>query len=130
MGRSRTPTPILEGRGGFITHKNRLRPNEPTQDSPIGNAPASMSKPEKKQWRELVKQCCPGVLKESDRLLFALLVRLATRFYANEPLLCAETAMIITLSSKFAMNPADRSKVSVEKPKQSALGMFLMKKAA
>lgn len=130
MGRNRTPTNILDAKGSFLTHKNRQRPNEPTTDRPIGNAPTSMSKAERKVWKQLVKQACPGVLKESDRLLFALLVRLATKFYNNEPMMAAETSQMITLSSKFAMNPADRSKVNVEKPKSSSLSLFLAKKSA
>jgi len=130
MGRTRVPTAITEAKGGFLTHKNRLRPNEPVDVREIGNPPTYMSKEEKKVWRDLVKQACPGVLKLSDRLLFAVLVKMATRFHAGEKLLCAETAMLITLSSKFAMNPADRSKVSVDKPKQSGLALFLQKKTA
>ena len=130
MGRPRTPTAILEAKGGFITHKNRLRPNEPTVDRPIGSPPTAMTKEEKKVWKELVKQSCPGVLMESDRLVFAVLVKLATRFYANEKLMVGETNQLIALSSKFAMNPADRSKVSVEKPKASGLTLFLQKKAS
>jgi hypothetical protein len=130
MARNLTPTSILEAKGSFITHKNRQRPHEPSTDQPIGNPPPEMTKEEKKRWRELVRQACPGVLKESDRLLFALLVRLAAKFYSNQPMMAAETTQMITLSSKFAMNPADRSRVSVEKPKQSSLSMFLTKKAS
>jgi hypothetical protein len=130
MARTRTPTSILEAKGSFLTHKNRQRPNEPTVDRPIGNAPPSMSKDERKVWKQLAKQACPGVLMESDRLMFAVLVRLATKFYANEPMMAAETAQMITLSSKFALNPADRSKVSVEQPKKSSLSTFLARKSA
>jgi hypothetical protein len=45
-------------------------------------------------------------------------------------MMAAELAQLITLSSKFAMNPADRSKVSVEQPKKSSLALFLAKKQA
>jgi hypothetical protein len=130
MGRNRTPTSILEGKGGFLTHKDRQRPHEPTMDRAIGTPPPSMTKAEKKVWKELAKQCCPGVLKESDRLMFAVLVRLAAKFYSREPMPGIETAQMITLSSKFALNPADRSKVNVEKPKASSLSLFLAKKSA
>ena len=130
MARNRTPTSILEAKGSYLTHKNRQRPSEPTVDRPIGKAPTSMSAPERKVWKELAAQSCPGVLMESDRLMFAVLVRLAAKFYANAPMAAAETAQLITLSSKFALNPADRSKVSVEKPKASALSTFLSKKSA
>lgn len=125
MPRNRTPTAILDAKGGFLTHKDRQRPNEPISDRPIGNPPTSLSKEEKKVWRDLVKQACPGVLMESDRLMFAVLVRLATKFYTNAPMMAAETNQMITLSSKFAMNPADRSRVAVEKKPTSSLSSFL-----
>jgi hypothetical protein len=130
MARNRTPTSISDAKGSFITHKNRRRPDEPTVDRPIGNAPTSMSKDERKVWKQLAAQSCPGVLMQSDRLMFAVLVRLAAKFYTNGPMMAAETAQMITLSSKFALNPADRSKVSVEKPKTSSLSTFLSRKTA
>lgn len=128
MGRNRTPTSILDAKGSFLTHKNRKRPDEPTSDRPLGSPPKSLSDAEKKVWKELAKQALPGVLFESDRLAFTLLVKLAAKLYANEPLTGTEMDKIITLTSKFAMNPADRSKVSVEKPKQSALSAFMAKR--
>ncbi len=125
MGRNRTPTAILDAKGGFLTHKDRQRPREPISTKPIGSPPKSFSAAEKKVWKELAGQACPGVLLESDRLLFAVLVRLATKFYAREQMMGTEVSQLITLSSKFAMNPADRSKVEVERPKSSSLTSFL-----
>jgi phage terminase small subunit len=130
MARPRTPTSILDGKGSFINRPSRLRPNEPIVDKPIGDPPDHMSKAERKTWRDLVKQIAPGVLMESDRLIFSVLVRLATKFTNNETMMVMETNQLITLSAKFAMNPADRSRVSVEKPKQSALSQFLAKKVS
>jgi hypothetical protein len=89
-----------------------------------------MSKAEKRQWKELTKQCAPGVLMGSDRLLFAVLVQLATKFYAHEEMKIMETNQMIAICAKFAMSPSDRSKVAVEKPKQSALSAFLAQKTA
>ena len=126
----RTPTAILDARGSFINKPSLRRPNEPTVTNDIGTAPTSMSKEEKKVWKELVKQAPPGVLKESDRLLFAVLVRLATRFYARQPMLVAECNQMIALGSRFAMTPADRSRVQVEKAPESKLSQFLQKKPA
>ena len=130
MGRNRVPTSILDGKGSFIGKPSRRRPDEPTTNRPIGNPPTYLSKAEKKTWKQLVAQALPGVLMESDTLLFAVLVRLATQFSSGVPMMAAETAQLITLSSKFAMNPADRSKVSVEQPKKSSLALFLAKKQA
>lgn len=128
VGRTRTPTAILDAKGSFIGKPSRRRAAEPTTDRPLGNPPTALSKDEKKVWRDLAKQALPGVLFESDRLMFAVLVRLAAKFYSGVPMMAAETAQMIQLSSKFALNPADRSKVSVEQPKQSALAAFITKR--
>lgn len=130
MGRNRIPTAIQDAKGAFIHKPSRKREDEPTSDRPLGDAPRTMSKEERKVWKQLAAQLLPGVALESDRLLFALLVRLATKFHAGTQMMAAETAQMIQLSSKFAMNPADRSKVVVAKPKESALAKFLQQRSA
>jgi hypothetical protein len=89
-----------------------------------------MTAEEKKVWKELAKQALPGVVFESDRLMFAVLVRLAAMFYAGVPMMASQTAQMIQLSGKFALTPADRSKVAVEKPKQSSLAKFMQQRTA
>jgi phage terminase small subunit len=128
MARNRTPTAILDAKGAFIINPQRARENEPTSGRPIGPPPKCLSSDEKKVWKLLVKQSLPGVLMESDTTLFMLLVRLTTKLYKNQPLMVGEMSQLISLGSKFAMNPADRSKVSVEQPKESALSTFLNRK--
>ncbi len=128
MGRTRTPTAVLDAKGSFIAKPSRRRDTEPSTDRPLGQAPKFLNKDERKVWKELAAQALPGVLFESDRLMFAVLVRLATKFQTGAPMMAAETAQMIQLSSKFALNPADRSKVSVDKPKQSALAAFMAKR--
>jgi hypothetical protein len=121
MARPRTPTAILDAKGSFIGKPSRRRDAEPTTDRPLGSPPKWMSTDEKKVWKELAKQALPGVVFESDRLMFSVLVSLAAKFYAGASMMASETAQMIQLSGKFALNPADRSKVAVEKPKQSSL---------
>jgi len=132
MGRPRTPSAILEAKGAFAhsPHRGLKRENEPTTDKPIGKPPANLSKAEKKVWKTLVEESIPGVLMESDRLHFALLVRLATKFYNNEPMMASEQNLLVSLGGLFAMNPSSRSKVSVEKKDNSKLGTFLSRKPA
>lgn len=126
----RTPTAILDARGSFINHPGRKRPNEPFTNRPIGPPPNFLKPAEKKVWKQLVKQALPGVLMESDRLMFSVLVRLANRHYTGAPMMVGEIAQLITLSGKFALNAADRAKVQIDQPKKSNLAIFLEKKAA
>ncbi len=104
---------------------------EPTTDQPIGNPPTYLSKDEKKIRKELTKQSLPGVLKFSDRASFELLVRLTSTMrsnYAN--MRVADKSLFVSLCSRFALTPADRSKVNVEQPKKSNLQAFLTRKAS
>jgi hypothetical protein len=39
-----------------------------------------------------------------------------------------EQAQLTSLGAKFAMSPADRSKVSVDKPKESSLSKFMQRR--
>ena len=130
MGRAFQPAAISEARGSYLTHKNRRRTAEPNPTNPIGAPPKELNVEERKQWKKLVAQIPPGVLFESDRLAFSILVRLSTKFWAREAMTGVETQQMITLMSKFAMTPADRAKVQVEKPKESSLSQFIARKAA
>jgi hypothetical protein len=65
----------------------------------------------------------------SDRNAFELMVRL-THMMRMEIILmkAADRSALISLWSRFGMTPADRSRVSVEAPKDSALTKFLKHK--
>jgi phage terminase small subunit len=128
MGRMFQPAAISEAKGSYLTHKNRKRPDEPKPTNSIGDPPSELSVDERKQWRRLVKEIAPGVLGESDRLPFSLLVRLATMFYNREQMKAAEMAQMINLCARFGLTPADRAKVHVEKPKESSLAQFISRK--
>lgn len=133
MARPRTPSAILDARGAFQKNPQRARENEPTGGSPISVTPPRylskcLSKEEKIVWKILVKQALPGVLFESDTTLFLSLVRLTAKLFYNPPLMVGEQAQLTSLGAKFAMSPADRSKVSVDKPKESSLSKFMQRR--
>jgi hypothetical protein len=87
-----------------------------------------MSKEEKKTWKRIVKETAPGVLQSSDRLLFELLVTLATRLRLKEPMKVGELAQLISLGARFGMSPTDRQKISADKPKESTLATFMARR--
>src|SRR5580692_10306016 len=130
MARPRTPTEILDARGSFLTGQNparaRERENEPKPERPLGSPPKHLSPELKKLWKEIAKRIAPGVAKESDRDAFELMVRLTHNMRMNDILMkAADRTALISLWGRFAMTPADRSKVSVEAPKGSALDRFM-----
>lgn len=125
MGRNRTPTEILDAKGTFIANPQRSRPGEPKGSQPLGGPPTYLSKEEKKVWKDLAKQVLPGVAYQSDRTAFELLTRLTYKLRSGQMTKSSDMATLISLCSRFAMTPADRSRVVVDKPKESALSTFL-----
>jgi phage terminase small subunit len=125
MGHNRIPTAILDARGSFINRPSRVRPAEPSTDKPIGPPPKWLAKEEKQVWKDLVKQALPGVLMYSDRGAFELLVRLTSKLRKGNMTKSSDMGMFISLCSRFAMTPADRSKVAVESKPKSKLEKFM-----
>jgi hypothetical protein len=79
MGRTHTPTAILEAKGSFIHNPQLKRPNEPRTSKPLGPPLKWLSPDEKVVWKDLAKQALPGVLMFSDRAAFEMLVCLVHR---------------------------------------------------
>ena len=131
MGRNKTPTSILDAKGSFLKHRDRQRPGEPTSTRPLGPPPKYLSTEHKKIWKEVARRCLPGVVTESDRDAFEMMVRLTYEMRnesAEHPITSAQRTTLISLWSRFAMTPADRSRVTIDKPKESSLSTFLRRR--
>jgi phage terminase small subunit len=124
MSRPRTPTAILDTKGAFLANPQRKREGEPQPAGSIGSAPKHFSQDEKKIWREFVRTLAPGVGKSSDRLAAELIVRLILKERART-ITSTERGHLILLVGRFGLTPADRAKISVEAPRESALQRFL-----
>src|ERR1019366_7638142 len=111
MGRTHTPTAILDAKGSFTHNPQLKRPNEPKTTKPLGPAPKWLSPEEKIVWKDLAKQALPGVLMFSDRNMFELLVHMTAKFRAREHMTTSDLALMLHISSHFAMTPSDRAKV-------------------
>ena len=70
MPRPRTPDNVLQLNGSGKHNAGRLaaRKNQPRDKRPVGPCPAYLTDPEKKAWRDLVRDAIPGVLFRSDRV--------------------------------------------------------------
>ena len=130
MGDNRTPTAVLDARGSKHLKYAADRSAEPTCDRPLGPPSSWLSLEEKKVWRSVAKQVLPGVVTHSDRDAFEMLVRLTYKMRTDfDKMRGAEMGQLVSLFSRFAMTPADRSKVSVSKPKTSAISKYLTPRA-
>lgn len=125
MGRNKTPTAILEAKGAFIHDPQRSRPEEPKGHGSLRRAPAHLDEKHKKIWKEISARLLPGVAYESDRDAFELLVRLTVKLRDGDLDKASQMTTLISLWSRFAMTPSDRSRVMVDKPKESKLAAFL-----
>jgi hypothetical protein len=130
MGLNRTPTAVLDARGSKSLKYGLDRSAEPTCDQPLGPPSPWLSKEVKAVWRSVAKNLMPGVASYSDRDAFEMLVRLTYKMRTNfDKMRGAEMGQLVSLFSRFAMTPADRSKVSVSKPKTSAISKYLTPRA-
>ena len=123
MSRPRKPTNILELNGAFAKNPKRglARANEPEPVGEIGAAPEYLDENEKACWHEIVKMCHAGSLCSADRLILEHGARIlaalrASKEYGNVRLMVRLEATL----GKLGLTPADRSKISITKPKETA----------
>lgn len=124
MSGRRTPTAILDARGSFLNHPERRRPNEPTTTRPLGGPPKHLDIDHAKIWRDLKRQLLPGVAMGSDRTAFECLVNLVYRLRKGT-LSDHGYSLLLQFAGRFALTPADRSKVAVESKPASKLDKFM-----
>jgi len=118
MSRPRTPTKILEARGTFRKNPARKREGEPEVKDPLGAPPEILSPEEVSAWMEVADMTPMGVLTRADRLEVEFAARLVVKIRANfDKVNITALRHLHTVLGKFGMNPSDRSKLSIEKPK-------------
>ena len=67
MNRPRKPTSILEFKGAYKKNPQRRRKAEPKPTKPVGRPPPHLDKDQRKAWRDIIRQCHPGVITQMDR---------------------------------------------------------------
>jgi len=117
---------MLDARGSFIANPSRekAREGEPMSDRPLGDPPERLDTEAKTAWVEIADQLPPGVACVSDRQMFEVLVRLIVKLRTGK-IRIMELSCLISLCGRFAMTPADRSKVAVNAEPSNALTRFL-----
>jgi len=118
MARPRTPTAVLEARGSFKTHPERRRSGEPVVETPLGNPPAHMGELEVACWFEIAELAPKGVLTSADRVTVETLACLLAEFRTvKEDFPASKHARMFGYLGQLGMMPGERSKLSIEKPK-------------
>lgn len=126
MARPRTPTKILDARGAFDKNPNRRRDGEPEVKESIGAPPEELSEGELKAWKMIVSRAPMGVLTSADWPSVWMAARIWAGFISDPDYPAGKVARLHAMLGQFGLNPSDRSKLSIEKPKDvnpfSALG--------
>ncbi|HUS94850.1 MAG TPA: hypothetical protein VMZ24_06730, partial [Patescibacteria group bacterium] len=118
MSRPRTPTKILDARGAFKKNPQRSRDGEPEVRDPIGSAPDRLEDLERQAWDEVVRYAPMGVLTEADRHhVEELCILLAESWRLRAKMQTSTRALINKMLGQIGMNPSDRSRISIEKPR-------------
>lgn len=118
MSRPRTPTAILDARGSFLVHPERVRTEEPEPTGEIGAPPKCLNKAERDIWQEYIDEAPQGVLHNRDRKLLEDVCRLQLKARKRTALV-GELSLLAKLRQEMGLGPASSSKVSVPKKGKS-----------
>jgi hypothetical protein len=104
MGRPRTPTALLELRGGFKNRpsRRRARQYEPIVTTPLPEPAPSLPKPVKQAWLEMRER--GWWLTSADRYLVEIAATLSF-----EEIKSSDVSLLIGLLGKIGFSPKDRS---------------------
>jgi hypothetical protein len=112
MGRTRTPTAVLELRGAFKRNPDRLRArkNEPLVTTALPEPPPILPKPVKATWQEMKRY---GYwLTSADRFLVEIASTFVARYRAEE-LKSGDVSLLIGLLGKLGFSPRERGALNL-----------------
>lgn len=120
MGRPRTPTAVLDARGAFKKDPQRKRDGEPVVEESIGAVPTRLAGTEVVAWQEIVSTAPMGVLTKADRVHVEEMSRLlAESWEEGRDFQLGRRSLLNKMLGQIGMNPVDRSKIVVAKPKDA-----------
>ena len=130
MGMHKQPQALRELHGTANRNKHRDNQDAPEPKAGIGPAPDYFDDEQSEVWDYLVSTCPPGVLGDSDRPTFEVMVILFWRFRNGEydkdakipQLNGAELSRMDSLMGRYGMTPSDRQKIVI--PKQEKKNPF------
>lgn len=120
MARPNLPTQLHEISGNYKKNPQRRPQNIIQPKAGVGPAPENPSQDWRECWDEIVGQVCLGVLGDSDRIWLERAAKLLAQSRTpGEKWTGAEEKSLQTYLSRFGMNPADRSKITIGQPEDS-----------
>jgi hypothetical protein len=102
---------VVQGNPG----KRPINANEP-QSAPLTGPPKRMSVRQKALWRELVRAAPPHVLRQADRYLVEMTVRLLEQTISQPEVSASIMTQLRQCLAEMGMSPSARSRLSVPDP--------------
>lgn len=115
--RKPTPTAILQLRGSFDAHPERLRDRagEPKSSRAVGPAPRWLNSAQRACYRELVAKAHPGTLGQADQFVVEMAAVLLEQMRRDPGIPAARLARLQSLLASMGMSPSDRSRIDAAK---------------
>jgi hypothetical protein len=112
MGRTRTPSAVLELRGAFKRNPSRLRArkNEPLVTTALPEPPSTLPKPVKSAWLEMRNR--GHWLTSADRFLVEIAATLMARYRFDE-IKSGDVSQLIGLLGKIGFSPKERGSMDL-----------------
>lgn len=119
MARHAQPREVAELKGAHKKDPQRYRGETPKANLPLGEAPDHMNGKAQSCWFELSTYALPGVLTGADRVMLEMASNLLAEYRVDPTeFSVGKYTHLIGLLARFGMSPADRQKLSVDKPKE------------
>ena len=118
MARHAQPREIAELKGAIAKDPQRYKGEPPKSVMPLGEAPEYLSGGACEAWFEISTYAPPNVLTGADRLMLEMACELTAEFREDpRSFNSSKMAQLVGMLARFGMSPADRQKLSIEKPK-------------
>ena len=115
MARLKTPTKILEFKGAYKKDPQRRREGEPKPTGKVGRAPMHLDKIQQKAWRDIIRQCHPGVITQMDRAALEVAACGLAWLRTVEDFRISDLRGVMFMLGKFGMTPSDRVSLSLHR---------------
>lgn len=120
MARHAQPIELAKFKGADKKDPQRYRKETPKRGDDLGEPPAHLSEGAKAIWLEIERYCLPGVITGAERFIFEILSNLLSEYRENPyEFEVGKYAQMIGCFARLGMSPADRSKLGLEKKKDT-----------
>lgn len=114
MARHAQPREVADLKGSYKKHPERYRKEPPKSGKPLGKPPKHLLDAAEQAWKEIEKQCLPGVMTGADRFILEIASNLLAEYRSNPAeFAVGKYAHLIGSLARMGLSPGDRQKLGV-----------------